>query len=165
MIIRFIQLVFAVVAFAMLSHAQASAQMSTRPFTFGSGGPGMSEAGRAAIMNQQINGVTPEVLLKDELGRPLGVTQGPGGIAVVTGPSGESLPSYRGRSWKGSDASLAAGVFNEFFVPGRKDEPPFAAATSAETVNAWTDAVHGSPTGYGNSVDQWTAMTYYLDGR
>jgi hypothetical protein len=164
MIIRFFQLVLVAVAFAM-SSAPAGAQMSTQPFNFG-GGLGMSEAGRAAILNQQINGAMPEVLLKDESGRPLGVTQGPGGIAVVTGPSGELLPGHRGLSWKGSGSGLSAGVFNEFFVPGRKSDPPFAvASTSGETVDAWTDAVHGPPRGYGNSVDQWTAMTYYLGER
>lgn len=164
MIIRFIQLAVVAVGFALASIAPSSAQMSTQPFNFGSGGIGMSAAGRAAIMNQQINGAMPEVLLKDQNGRLLGVGQGPDGIAVVTGSAGEPLAAYRGRSWKGGDTSLAAGVFNEFFVPGRKNEPPFAtAATSGETVNAWTDAVHGAPQGYGSSVDQWTAMTYYLD--
>ncbi len=86
MIIRFSQLVLVAVVFTLLSSAPSSAQMGTQPFSFGPSGLGMSEAGRAAIVNQQINGVAPQVLLKDEMGRPLGVTQGPGGIAVVTGP-------------------------------------------------------------------------------
>jgi hypothetical protein len=167
MIIRFIQLVLVAVAFAMLSPAPASAQMSTQPFSFGaaSGGLGMSEAGKAAILNQKINGVVPPVLLKDEFGRPLGVTPGPGGVPIVTGPAGNVLPGYRGRGWKESELAMGAGVFNEFFVRGPKSDAPFVSASSGETVDAWTSAVHGAPGGYGNSVDQWTAMAYYLGVR
>jgi hypothetical protein len=167
MIIRFIQLVLVAVAFTLLSPAPSSAQMGTQPFSFGSGGSGLgiSEAGKAAILNQKLLGLTPPVLLKDEFGRPLGVTQGPGGVPIVTGPAGELLPGYRGRGWKESELAMGAGVFNEFFVIGPKSSVPYIAATSGHTVNAWTDAVYGAPTGYGNSVDQWTAMAYYLGAR
>jgi hypothetical protein len=167
MIIRFIQLVLVAVAFTMLSPAPSSAQMGTQPFSFGSGGSGLgiSEAGKAAIINQKVLGLTPPVLLKDEFGRPLGVVQGPGGIPVVTGPAGELLPGYRGRGWKHSNA-VAAGVFNEFFVTGPKSNAPYiAGSTSGQMVDAWTDAVYGAPAGYGNSVDQWTAMAHYLGAR
>jgi hypothetical protein len=167
MIIRFLQLVLVAIAFTMLAPAPSSAQMGTQPFSFGSGGSGLgiSEAGRAAIINQKINGVVPPVLLKDEFGRPLGVVPGPGGVPIVTAPAGELLPGYRGRGWRESELAMGAGVFNEFFVAGPKSRAPYISATSGQTVDAWTDAVYGAPGGYGNSVDQWTAMAYYLGVR
>ncbi len=166
MITRFIQLVLVAIAFTILSSAPSSAQMGTQPFSFGGGsGLGISQAGKAAIINQKLLGLTPPVLLKDEFGRPLGIAKGVGGIPVVTGPAGELLPGYRGRGWKESELAMGAGVFNEFFVTGPKSSAPYIAATSGQTVDAWTEAVYGAPGGYGNSVDQWTAMAYYLGSR
>jgi hypothetical protein len=166
MITRILQLVLVAIAFALLAPAPSQAQMSTQPFSFGGSGLGMSAAGKTAIVNQHINNIVPPVLLKDEFGRPLGVTPGPGGVPIVTGPAGELLPGYRGRSWRESELAMGAGVFNEFFVTGPKSDAPFiAASSSGRTVDAWTDAVHGAPSGYGNSVDQWTAMAYYLGSR
>jgi hypothetical protein len=169
MIIRFLQLVLVAIAFTMLSPAPSSAQMGTQPFSFGNGGGsglGISDAGKAAIVNQKLNGLTPPVLLKDEFGQPLGVVKGPGGVPIVTGPAGNVLPGYRGRGWRESELAMGAGVFNEFFVMGPKSSAPYiAASSSGQTVDAWTGAVYGAPSGYGNSVDQWTAMAYYLGRR
>lgn len=165
MVIRFFQLVLVAAAFTFLAPAPSSAQMSTQPFSFGGSGLGMSAAGKAAIVNQQVNAIVPPVLLKDEFGRPLGVMPGPGGVPIVTGPSGELLPGYRGRGWKESELAMGAGVFNEFFVAGPKSSAPYISATSGHTVDAWTDAIYGAPRGYGSSVDQWTAMAHYLGSR
>ena len=167
--IRLLQLALVAIAFLMLAPAPSHAQIGNQPFSFGngSGGPGMSDAGRQAIINQKILGVTPQVLLKDELGRPLGVTSGPGGIPIVTGPAGELLPGYRGRGWKGSDPAKGAGVFNAFFARGRQDGPSMSAApTTGQTVDAWTNTVqYGGPSGHGSPIDQWVAMAYYLGPR
>jgi hypothetical protein len=165
--IQFAQFAAVAVAFTLLVPAPAAAQMGTQPFSFGSvsGGLGMSEAGKAAIVNQKVNGLTPPVLLKDEFGRPLGVVKGPGGVPIVTGPAGELLPGYRGRGWKESELAVGAGVFNEFFVTGPKSNAPHVSSTSGQTVDAWTAAVYGAPYGGGNSVDQWTAMAHYLGAR
>ena len=165
--IRLLKVAVVAIAFTMLAPAASEAQISNKPFSFGAAGPGMSDAGRQAIINQKILGATPQVLLKDELGRPLGVTNGPGGIAIVTGPAGEPLPGYRGRGWKGSDPAKGAGVFNAFFARGRQDGPPMTAApTTGQTVDAWTNTVqYGGPSGNGSPIDQWVAMAYYLGPR
>ena len=163
--IRLFQLALVAIAFIMLAPPPSHAQISNQPFSFGNGsdGLGMSDAGRQAIINQKILGATPEVLLKDQLGRPLGVTKGPSGIAIVTGPSGEQLPGYRGQGWKGSNSERSAGVFNAYFMRGRQDGPPITvASTSGQAVDAWTNAVQYGPAAYGSSVDQWVAMAYYL---
>jgi hypothetical protein len=157
------------IAFVMLAPLPSQAQISNKPFSFGTpGGIGMSNAGRQAIINQKINGAQPEVLLRDAFGNLLGLDNGPGGIPIVTGPDGQALPGYRGRGWKGSNPALDVRVFNAYFVPGRQqDGPPFTvAATSGQAVDAWTDAViYGSASGYGSSIDQWVAMAEYLGPR
>src|SRR5262245_49928378 len=80
----------------------AGAQISNQPFQF-NGGMGMSDAARSAIVNQQVFGVQPEIILKDEYGNLLNVEKGPGGVPIVTTPGGALLTRYKGPSWKGNN--------------------------------------------------------------
>ena len=151
------------VSASVLFSANAEAQMSNRPYSFdASGRTGMSTAGRQAIINQELFGATPNVLLKSDDGRLLGLFHGPGSTAIVTSPSGEILPSYRGRR---INRGLRAGEFNGFFADtGKHSTPPYEAAPTGETIDKWTATVlSGQPSGGYSSVDQWTSMTYYLN--
>jgi hypothetical protein len=167
--VKLIGLALVAMALVALAPAPSHAQISNKPFSFSnSGGIGMSNAGRQAIINQKINGTTPEVLLRDPAGNLLGLDKGPNGLAIVIGPDGQALTGYRGRGWKGGNPALDSGVFNAFFVPRLRDNgPPIPnAASSGEAVNAWTDAVlYNAPSGYGSSLDQWVAMANYLGPR
>lgn len=145
----------------------ARAQMSSKPFSFGSsaGGLGMSIAGRQAVLNQKLFDFTPNVLLKSEDGRLLGVRRGPGRSAIVTSPSGEFLPGYRGRS---QSLGFGAGTFNSFFAGGENATVAFLEPTSsAATIDSWTGSVlQGGPViATSGPVDQWTGMIYFLNRR
>jgi hypothetical protein len=136
--------------------------MSNKPFSFGSvtNGVGMSTAGRQAIINRKLFGITPSVLLKGPGGRLLGVTKGPGSNAIVTSPSGEIIPGYRGRR---SLIPQGAGIHNAYFAGiGSGDSTTGLASSSGNSVDSWTSQViSGASYGSGNSVDQWTDMVYW----
>ena len=142
--------------------SSAFAQMSNKPFSFGtvSKGVGMSTAGRQAIINRKLFGITPSVLLKSPDGRLLGVSKGPGPNAIVTSPSGEIIPGYRGRR---SFVSWGAGIHNPYFAGiGAGDSSTGLASSSGNSVDSWTSQViSGASYGSGNSVDQWTDMVYW----
>lgn len=149
----------------------SEAQMGSRPFAFrnSSDGLGMSRAGRQAIINRKLLGVTPDVLLKGPDGGLLGVQRGPGRTAIITSPGGEILPDYRGR---GRNGRLGAGIFNAYFLGNPGGSYPQYIETSATRVaiDSWTSSViyggYGEPPGGGNSsVDQWTGMVYFLNHR
>ncbi len=146
----------------------ADAQMSNRPFSFGSpgGGLGMSLAGKQAIIDQKLFGSTPDNIMRGPGGQLLTVTPGPGDTAFATTRSGEILPVNPRR---GFDKRLGAGQFNSFFV--EFDGLPYQAyseyGSTRATISAWTGSVlSGGPVGAGGgSVDQWTTMVYYMRGR
>ncbi len=151
------------VSASLLVTANAQAQMTNRPASFdGSGRTGMSIAGRQAIIQQELFGATPNVLLKRDDGRLLGLLHGPGSTAIVTSPSGEILPSHRGRR---TNRDLRAEEFNGFFVNSRTSTTrPYDTAPTGETIAKWTATViSGHPIGGYSSVDQWTSMTYLLE--
>lgn len=152
----------------LLAPGSALAQISNKPFSFGpvTNGVGMSTAGRQAILNRKLFGITPRVLLKSEDGRLLGVTKGPGPNAIVTSPSGEIIPGYRGRGLIGTrNGEWGVGIHNAYFAGfGRGDSSVGTPGTSGSTVDSWTSQViSGTSAGYGagNSVDQWTDMVYW----
>jgi len=157
--LTFVSLLFAF----FVSSGSASAQISNKPFDFGSsGGVGMSVAGKQAIMNQKLFGSTPSVLLKGPNGHLLGLANGPGSTAIVTSPSGELLPGYKGRGW--SSGSWGAGTFNAFFAGARgSDSLSIASNSSGASVDSWTGQVLSGSSfgGSGSSVDQWTDMVYW----
>lgn len=159
-------LVAGVCAGLFLLPVSAQAQMSSKPFSFNSpsGGAGMSIAGRQAIINQELFGLTPNVLLKSEDGRLLGLRKGPGNSAIVSSPSGEFLPGFRGRTL-GID--FAAGTFNEFFVADGVHSGFITHSPTTATIDSWTGSVlQGGPVmAAGGSVDQWTSMVSFLSYR
>jgi hypothetical protein len=144
--------------------SSAYAQLSNKPFSFGSvtKGVGMSTAGKQAIINRKLFGSTPNVLLKSPDGRLLGVSKGPGPNAIVTSPSGEIIPGYRGRR---SFVSWGAGIHNPYFAGiGSGDTLTGLAGSSGSTIDSWTGQVISGVSanyGSGNSVDQWTDMVYW----
>lgn len=161
------------IAIATLGVApEAQAQWNNKPFSFnGSGGAGMSFAGRQAILQQEILGLTPDNLRRGANGALVDVTEGPGSTAIVSGQVAPFLPGAAGRgsSFRRSPAD-GAGIFNPFFAPksgGGSSTPSFLTSlrTSA-TIAAWTNMVSaGSGRGAvviypssGSSIDAWTAQ-------
>jgi hypothetical protein len=140
----------------------ADAQMGTRPFSFDTmSGAGMSIAGRQAIIEKELFGSTPNVLLKSDDGRLLGLHHGPGSTALVTSPEGEFLPSYRGRGVK---RPLRAGEFNEYFRGSSGYSAPHNVGSTTETIDSWTATViSGRPHPGYSSIEQWTSMVYLLE--
>ena len=139
----------------------ASAQMSNKPFSFKSGPSlGMSVAGRQAIFNQKFFQSTPDVLLKGPGGHLLGLEKGPNGLAIVSAPSGEVIPGYRGRVPLWSNGAHA-GSFNSYFSRIGKSSTTIYTPTD-DSVSSWTSQVFlGTSGSSASTVDQWTDMVYY----
>lgn len=169
-----VRLTVALTALGIIAFAgsESVAQIATKPYghnSAGSGSLGMSVAGKQAIINQELFGATPRVLLKSQDGRLLvGPVRGPGRSAIVFSPSGEILPGYR-RDFRRGKRGLGVGAFNAFFVPrggsGRSSGYVPTAAPSDALVNTWTTrVVTDSGVGYGpaTAVEQWTGAVYGL---
>jgi hypothetical protein len=63
-------------------------------------------------------------------------------------------------------AVIDARVINIYLINRARRPPMPQAATTAQAIDAWTNAVLlGSPPAYGTSVDQWVAMAHYLGPR
>lgn len=151
---------------------EAEAQWNNRPFSFNSGGGvGMSFAGRQAILQQEILGLTPDNLRRGANGALVDVSEGPGSTAIVSGQVAPFIPgaAARGSSFRRSPAD-GAGIFNPFFAPksgGGSSTPSFLSSlrTSA-TIAAWTNMVSAGSgrgavviyPGSGSSIDAWTAQ-------
>ncbi|NIA71789.1 hypothetical protein HBA54_24645 [Pelagibius litoralis] len=150
---------------------EAEAQWNNKPFSFGGGGAGMSFAGRQAILQQEILGLTPDNLRRGSNGALVDVSEGPGSTAIVNAQAAAFLPGAAGRgsSFRRSPAD-GAGVFNPFFAPkggGGSSTPSFLTSlkTSA-TIASWTNMVTAGSSrgavviypGSGSSIDAWTAQ-------
>lgn len=138
----------------------AHAQFNDRPFSFSAPAPevGMSTAGRQAIVNRELRGVSPDTMIRGPRGQLLEVERGPEGLAVVRRPYGDRFIPRTGRR---SSAGARAGEFNSFFV--RFDGLSYRSqigTPSGATIAGWTGNVSGYVTRGGNSVDQWTSMVY-----
>jgi hypothetical protein len=141
---------------SMTVAAPAEAQLNNRPYSFKNspdGGIGMSNGGRQAIINQKLFDLTPDNLHRDASGNLVDIVRGPGrsAIAFRHGTS-ESLPHYRGTSFRGEYDLMEAGIFNSFFGP-HYDVPYYGG---------------GSGIGYGgnsssNTIDSWTSFVAQLD--
>lgn len=154
---------------AFLPVGAAEAQLNNRPFSFGTpdGSPGMSFAGRQAIINQKLQGATPDNLLRGPGGSLVSVEKGPGGVAIVQDSSGAPLPGFRGTSWR--NPGDFAGSFNGFFVPGDGGfSLAFRYASASNLFNSWTsllmdaDRVRFTPYGGVSPIDDWIAMIAFL---
>lgn len=145
----------------MLMAADASAQMSNKPFSFGNGGGsslGMSTAAKQAILNKKLTGATPDNIMRGPDGSLIEITSGPNNIAIATGQDGVVLQGYHGRS---GILTGAAGLFNPYFY-GNADKGPAYTIASQLTGNAiagWTGMVSGRPViSSGSSIDAWTSL-------
>lgn len=138
----------------------ADAQMNNKPYSFGSGPIGISKAGRQAIIDQKLDGATPDNLFRDEFGNLQSATRGPNGVVILTDRAGVRDIGQAGRQ---SPLQQGPGRFNSFFV--KFDGLPYRPAegsSSGATIDGWTGNVHGAISAGGNSVDVWTSMVYFL---
>ena len=151
-------LVFAVSL--MLMATEASAQLNNKPFTFSSGGSslGMSAAGRQAILDKKLTGVTPDNIMRGPGGTLLTITSGPGNMAIATGQDGVVLQGYHGRR---GVVTGGAGLFNPFFYPhtGTGANYPVSSQLTSNAIAGWTSMVSGHPVfSSGDSIDAWTSL-------
>lgn len=161
----------AVALLGAIAFAQpGQAQLNNQPFSFRTpdGGPGMSLAGRQAIIDAKLLDARPFNLLRGPGGELVSVEKGPGGVAIVRDSSGAPLPGYRGGSWRGPGDF--AGSFNSFFIPGPGGVSfGFRFATSAgATIGGWTDLLGASfrarGAGYAaeSPLNDWIAMVAFM---
>lgn len=154
-------------AFAATLADGAFAQMSNRPYAFpntATGGVGMSEAGRQAVLNDRFFGETPNVLIRDAGGSLVDVRKGPNSTAIVSTPDGQFVPGFRGRSFRDGSAGMTVGVFNAFFTPNRRGASRYlpTRVSSDESVTVWTARVVSDSAFVGGrgSVDVWTGLVF-----
>lgn len=145
-------------ALVALFATDAMAQMNNRPYSFG-GGPslGMSNAGKQAILQQKLDGSTPDNIRKSASGL-ITITRGPGNNAIARGADGATIPGFKGTS----RAVLGGvGIFNQYFrgSSGRSGTLSFASRHTSNAISGWTSMVSGSSRYRGgNSVDAWTSQ-------
>ena len=144
----------------------AQAQMDNQPYAF-PGGSGISIGGKQAIMNQEINNLTPKNLVRGADGHLLDVTKGAGGIAITRTEDGAFVPSFRGsNSFRDDAGAMSVGVFNAYFVPKSYSSNRYYTAQplSSTAVSTWTARVisDGTLISYApdSTVDIWTGMVY-----
>ncbi|TVQ81841.1 MAG: hypothetical protein EA357_11590 [Micavibrio sp.] len=151
-----------------LTMPQAQAQMNNQPFAFpnNAGNIGISMGGKQAIIDHKLNDSTPRHLVRGADGNLLDVEKGPGGLAIVSTADGNTVPSFRGRSFRDGDGTMAVGVFNAYFVPSQSNNNRFSLmqGLSSAAINTWTARVisGGAPVSYlpNSTVDIWTGMVY-----
>jgi hypothetical protein len=150
----------AVAASLLLYAGDASAQMSSQPFSFGGGSSlGMSNAGRQAILNQKLTGATPDNILRGADGSLIEISQGPGSTAIARGADGVVIPGYHGR---GGVVSGGAGLFNPYFTGNASQynaSQTFASGITSNSIAGWTSMVFGgAAVSGGSSIDAWMSM-------
>lgn len=158
-------------SFAMVLGTQpALAQLDNRPYQFrGGASVGMSEAGRQAILREELFGERPSNLVRGPQGL-LELREGPGDSAIVSERGGATIPGFRGRSLFNRGLGQEVGVFNAFFGPRRSSASSGGAFYGAgfgtrASIAAWTDLVSdGGPTGAipasHSPVDGWTSQVF-----
>jgi hypothetical protein len=150
----------AVAASFLIFAGNASAQMSSNPYSFG-GGPalGMSNAARQAILNKKLTGVTPDHIMRGANGTLIEITKGPGNTAIARGADGVVIPGYHGR---GGAVSGEVGVFNPYFrgyTTQYNGTSTFASGITSNSIAGWTSMVFGGPgVAGGSSIDAWLSM-------
>jgi hypothetical protein len=152
-----------------LASAPALAQISNEPYNFPrSGGLGMSNAAKAAIINQELTGRTPDNILRGAGGNELiTVEEGPGGSAFARTQSGAVIPGFRGRAdFRAPNAF--AGSFNAYFASsGGGSVYGYLNRGGSGAISMWTYGVfRETETGLrvspaalkADSIDAWTAQ-------
>lgn len=147
----------------------ALAQISNEPYNFPrSGGLGMSNAAKAAIINQELTGRTPDNIIRGFGGNELiTVEEGPNGSAFARRESGAVIPGFRGRAdFRAPNAY--AGSFNAFFASqGGGSVFGYLSNGAGQTISMWTTGVFRSdrPGGVAipasmtsNTIDAWTTQ-------
>ncbi len=156
-----------------LMPATAQAQLNNRPFSFNtpSGSVGMSLGGRQAIINDKLFNVHPDNLVRGTGGVLVDVAKGPGNSAITFRyGTGESIPGFRGTSFRGDNTDMAAGVFNAYFSPSAGKSSglnTYAHIHTGATVSTWTARITsgGVPVSYlgaANPVDAWTGQVHSM---
>lgn len=146
----------------------AAAQMQSEPFSFRGSGPGMSNAARQAILQEQLTGATPRNLLRGPGDQLLSVEKGPGSSAIVRDSDGVVLPGFRGTSALSLQARV--GIFNAFFLTGgesRGGTTPFNTGSlqTRSSLASWTGMVGGGAMPATDSpVDAWTNQVFVYYG-
>lgn len=159
---RMFLLLMATIVSAGLFSTASYAQLNNRPYSFGSGPIGMSKAGRQAIIDQKLDGATPDNMFRDQFGNLQSASRGPQGVPILTDRAGVQDIGKAGRS---SPFRQGPGVFNSFFVKfgsGPRNGLYPEGSSSGAMIDGWTGNVQGFTTIGGNSVDVWTGMVYYL---
>ena len=147
----------------------ASAQLQDEPYGFSAGGPGLSAAGKQAILAEELTGATPDNLVRRN-GVLLDVTEGPDGVAIVRTRRGSFVPTGSvfdrtaiagGRRGASGDLDIVEST------TGFAMDVTGAGRTGA-TVSGWTASVSGGPMPAprppfgGDAIDQWTSQAYTL---
>lgn len=156
--------------------ADGMAQMNNKPFQFnnGTGGIGMSTAGKQVIINEKIFGQTPDNMIRSLDGNLLSVEKTKGG-SVITRYQGTNdiIPAYKGIGFEGNNQAMRVGVFNSFFTQDTGNSSGYSSHSplfSYATINTWTGRVANDGTfmeqaysGWGNdAIDAWTGQVLTL---
>lgn len=158
-----------VVTGALAAAFPVDAQISNKPFAFKNspGGLGMSFGGKQAIINQKIEGITPENLLRAPDGSLLNVRKGPGNSAIVSQENGSVVPEYRGTDFRGGNPYMEAGVFNPYFGAIYHDDSYYAYTDfqTAAVIGAWVASVAAAdmPVSYYDPANPITAWTFFVN--
>lgn len=142
---------------------QSHAQFNNKPYSFNTptGSPGMSTAGRRAILNDQLFDIRPRNMLRAEDGDLLSVEKSKGGTAIIADSSGNILPGYRGTGV--FDVNVYAGAFNSYFTANGTAGRGAFGGYSHDTIGGWINLIdyqNGPMIPYYTSspVDAWTMM-------
>jgi hypothetical protein len=147
----------------------ASAQLQDEPYGFSGGGPGLSTAGKQAILTEELTGATPDNLLRRN-GVLLDVTEGPDGVAIVRTQRGAFVPTgsvFDRTAIAGGRRGTSDGLDIVESTTGFAVEITNGGRTGA-TVSGWTASVsHGltpapRPPVRGDTIDQWTRQAHTL---
>ena len=162
-------LISAAVGFFLTFASSASAQQQDAPFGFSGGGPGLSAAGKQAILAEELTGATPDNLVRRN-GVLLNVTEGPDGAAIASAPQENFIPtgSVFDRTAIAGGRRTASGGFDIVdSTTGFAANIGDAGRTGA-TLSTWTASVSGSSMSTpglavgGDPIDQWTRQAHTL---
>lgn len=158
-----------VTAFFLAFASTASAQLQDEPYGFAGGGPGLSTAGKQAILAEELTGATPDNLVRRN-GVLLNVTEGPDGVAILRTRGDRLVPTgsvFDRTAIAGGRRGASAGFDIVESTTGFALGVTGAGHTGA-TVSGWTASVSGGaaptprPQVGGDAIDQWTRQAHRL---
>lgn len=142
----------------------ADAQMDNRPFQFRNG-PGLSLAGRQAILDKELLGRVPDTIGRGPFGSLVIVRETEGGAAIAFDRAGVPVVGgLTGSGWR--DSRTAAGIFNPFFLPSRNGTTVRLSTLTTAPMDAWLTQVNLPGSGYprpatrASSIDTWTSLVH-----